>query len=92
MKYSKADKRHNSFKLITLWRGRAYLLGANKPLSVIALNIMPLVIIFVPELKTIFCPKLNNPSYIFPIVGLPRIQRFQDIKRLPLTESPGTAI
>ena len=73
MKYTKADKRHNSFKLITMWRGRAYLSGANKPLSVIALKIMPLVIIFVPELKTMFFwPKLNNPSYRFSIVGLPR--------------------
>ena len=92
MKYTKADKRHNSFKLITLWRGRAYLLGANKPQSVIALNIMPLVIILVPELKAIFWPILKNPIGIVSIVGLLRVYWNQEIKRPPLTECPGTAI
>ena len=92
MKYTKADKRQNPFKLITLWRGRAYLLGANKPLSVITLSIMPLVIVVLSELKTIFWPKLKNPIGIVSIVGLPSVQRLQEIKRPPLTKCPGTAI
>ena len=92
MKYTKADKRHNSFKLITLWR-RAYLLGANKPLAVIALNIMPHVILFVPELKAMFFwPKLNKTIGIVSIVGLPRVYWIQEIKRPPPIECPGTAI
>ena len=35
------------------WRRRTYLFGADKPFFLTAPNIMPLVILFVPKLKTI---------------------------------------